>query len=64
MGNLDSPYAQVSAFYNYWLGFATVMDFCWVEEGDGGGEQETEEEGEEGVQRLCIKEEKWRSSAM
>ena len=35
-----------------------VMDFCWVEEGDGGGEQETEEEGEEGVQRLCIKEEK------
>ncbi|GMY39646.1 DNAJ protein JJJ1 homolog [Fagus crenata] len=64
MGNLDSPYAQVSAFYNYWLGFATVMDFCWVEEGDGGGEQETEEEGEEGVQRLCIKEEKWRSLAM
>uniref|UniRef100_A0A2N9FLW0 J domain-containing protein n=1 Tax=Fagus sylvatica TaxID=28930 RepID=A0A2N9FLW0_FAGSY len=33
-------------------------------QGDGGGEQETEEEGEEGVQRLCIKEEKWRSSAM
>ena len=32
MGNLDSLYAQVSAFYNYWLGFAMVMDFCWVEE--------------------------------
>ncbi|KAK7330294.1 hypothetical protein VNO77_24484 [Canavalia gladiata] len=34
MGNLDSPYAQVTAFYNYWLGFSTVMDFCWVDEYD------------------------------
>lgn len=34
MGNLDSPYAQVTAFYSYWLGFSTVMDFCWVDEYD------------------------------
>ncbi|ESW27233.1 hypothetical protein PHAVU_003G185100 [Phaseolus vulgaris] len=34
MGNLDSPYAQVTAFYGYWLGFCTVMDFCWVDEYD------------------------------
>ncbi|KAI9095051.1 hypothetical protein K1719_026515 [Acacia pycnantha] len=34
MGNLDSPYTQVTAFYNYWLGFSTVMDFCWVDEYD------------------------------
>ncbi|XP_054799799.1 DNAJ protein JJJ1 homolog isoform X2 [Prosopis cineraria] len=34
MGNSDSPYAQVTAFYNYWLGFSTVMDFCWVDEFD------------------------------
>lgn len=34
MGNLDSPYAQVTAFYGYWLGFSTVMDFCWVDEYD------------------------------
>ncbi|KAG4929816.1 hypothetical protein AAZX31_17G075700 [Glycine max] len=34
MGNLDSPYAQVTAFYSYWLGFCTVMDFCWVDEYD------------------------------
>ncbi|KAE9601918.1 hypothetical protein Lal_00040779 [Lupinus albus] len=34
MGNLESPYAQVTAFYSYWLGFATVMDFCWVDEYD------------------------------
>ncbi|XP_028805106.1 DNAJ protein JJJ1 homolog [Neltuma alba] len=34
MGNLDSPYAQVTAFYNYWLGFSTIMDFCWVDEYD------------------------------
>lgn len=31
-GNLKSPYAQVSAFYNYWLGFSTVKDFTWVDE--------------------------------
>ncbi|XP_047180732.1 DNAJ protein JJJ1 homolog isoform X1 [Vigna umbellata] len=34
MGNLDSPYAQVTAFYGYWLGFCTVMDFFWVDEYD------------------------------
>lgn len=34
MGNLDSPYAQVTAFYNYWLGFCTAMDFCWVDQYD------------------------------
>ncbi|KAH7550761.1 hypothetical protein JRO89_XS13G0264200 [Xanthoceras sorbifolium] len=34
MGNLDSPYGQVTAFYNYWLGFSTVMDFCWVDQYD------------------------------
>jgi len=34
MGNLDSPYAQVTAFYGYWLGFCTVMDFCWADEYD------------------------------
>ncbi|KAK9278124.1 hypothetical protein L1049_027682 [Liquidambar formosana] len=31
MGNLDSPYSQVTAFYGYWLGFCTVMDFGWVD---------------------------------
>ncbi|KAK6795382.1 hypothetical protein RDI58_008835 [Solanum bulbocastanum] len=30
MGNLESPYAQVTAFYSYWLGFVTVIDFCWA----------------------------------
>ncbi|KAG6589606.1 DNAJ protein JJJ1-like protein, partial [Cucurbita argyrosperma subsp. sororia] len=34
MGNLDAPYTQVTAFYNYWLGFCTVMDFCWVDQYD------------------------------
>ncbi|KAJ4713190.1 DNAJ protein [Melia azedarach] len=34
MGNLESPYDQVTAFYNYWLGFCTVMDFCWVDQYD------------------------------
>lgn len=34
MGNLDSPYAQVTAFYSYWMGFCTVMDFCWVDQYD------------------------------
>lgn len=32
IGNLKSPYVQVSAFYNYWLGFSTVKDFSWVDE--------------------------------
>ncbi|KAL5727321.1 hypothetical protein ACHQM5_000531 [Ranunculus cassubicifolius] len=30
MGNLESPSTQVRMFYKYWLGFVTVMDFCWV----------------------------------
>ncbi|KAJ6691613.1 DNAJ PROTEIN JJJ1-like protein [Salix purpurea] len=34
IGNLQCDYAQVSAFYNYWLGFSTVMDFCWVDKYD------------------------------
>ncbi|WVZ90320.1 hypothetical protein U9M48_036629 [Paspalum notatum var. saurae] len=34
IGNLDSPYAQVTAFYNYWLGFSSVMDFGWAAEWD------------------------------
>ncbi|KAG9151580.1 hypothetical protein Leryth_021901 [Lithospermum erythrorhizon] len=34
MGNLDSPYSQVTAFYNYWIGFVTIMDFCWVDQYD------------------------------
>lgn len=34
MGNVDSPYAQVTAFYSYWTGFVTVMDFCWVDQYD------------------------------
>ncbi|OEL14240.1 DNAJ protein JJJ1-like protein [Dichanthelium oligosanthes] len=36
IGNLDSPYAQVTAFYNYWLGFGSVMDFGWAAEWDAG----------------------------
>ncbi|KAJ4824078.1 hypothetical protein Tsubulata_037630 [Turnera subulata] len=31
MGNLESPYGQTTAFYNYWLGFATVMEFFWAD---------------------------------
>ncbi|GFZ03509.1 DNAJ heat shock N-terminal domain-containing protein [Actinidia rufa] len=34
MGNLESPYSQVTAFYGYWLGFVTVMDFYWVDQYD------------------------------
>lgn len=34
MGNLDSPYTQVTAFYNYWLGFSTIMDFGWMDQYD------------------------------
>ncbi|XP_015069931.1 DNAJ protein JJJ1 homolog [Solanum pennellii] len=34
MGNLESPYAQVTAFYSYWLGYVTVMDFCWADQYD------------------------------
>lgn len=32
IGNSDSPYSQVTAFYAYWMGFCTVLDFAWVEE--------------------------------
>ncbi|KAH9609492.1 hypothetical protein KSS87_018705 [Heliosperma pusillum] len=34
MGELGSDYSQVSAFYGYWLGFTTVMDFGWVDKYD------------------------------
>ncbi|GAB4845401.1 hypothetical protein Ancab_038808 [Ancistrocladus abbreviatus] len=34
MGDLSSPYAQANAFYGYWLGFSTVMDFAWVDKWD------------------------------
>ncbi|KAJ0440987.1 putative transcription factor C2H2 family [Helianthus annuus] len=34
MGNLESVYEQVNAFYGYWLGFVTVMDFVWADEYD------------------------------
>ncbi|KAL9255724.1 DNAJ protein JJJ1-like protein [Drosera capensis] len=36
MGDLGSAEAQVNAFYAYWLGFGTVMDFCWVDQYDAG----------------------------
>ncbi|KAJ7529450.1 hypothetical protein O6H91_15G050900 [Diphasiastrum complanatum] len=32
LGGPHSPYSQVSAFYNYWLGFGTVKDFAWCDE--------------------------------
>ncbi|EPS62666.1 hypothetical protein M569_12123, partial [Genlisea aurea] len=32
LGNLESPYAQVTAFYTYWMGFTTTLDFFWVDE--------------------------------
>ncbi|MQL98800.1 hypothetical protein Taro_031516 [Colocasia esculenta] len=31
MGNLESPSEQWTAFYNYWLGFSTVIDFPWAD---------------------------------
>ncbi|CAN1138005.1 DNAJ protein JJJ1 homolog [Linum perenne] len=34
MGNLESSYKQVTAFYSYWLGFSSVMDFCWADQYD------------------------------
>ncbi|CAL1381627.1 unnamed protein product [Linum trigynum] len=34
MGNLESPYRQVTAFYSYWLGFSSVLDFCWADQYD------------------------------
>ncbi|XP_010695209.4 DNAJ protein JJJ1 homolog [Beta vulgaris subsp. vulgaris] len=34
LGDLRCDYSQVNAFYGYWLGFCTVMDFGWVDEYD------------------------------
>lgn len=34
MGDLNSDYTQVNAFYGYWLSFSTVMDFGWVAKWD------------------------------
>lgn len=34
MSNMHCNYDQVTAFYNYWSGFMTVMDFCWVDQYD------------------------------
>ncbi|XP_057517297.1 DNAJ protein JJJ1 homolog [Amaranthus tricolor] len=36
-GDLGSDYSQVNAFYGYWLGFCTVMDFGWVDKWDAAG---------------------------
>ncbi|KAJ0974019.1 hypothetical protein J5N97_015984 [Dioscorea zingiberensis] len=33
-GNLYISYSQFRAFYNYWLGFSTVIDFDWFDEED------------------------------
>lgn len=35
MGNLDSSYPEVVQFYNYWLNFGSIMDFCWEDPHDG-----------------------------
>lgn len=32
LGNVGTPYSQVSKFYNHWLGFGTVKDFSWCDE--------------------------------
>ncbi|KAL2935419.1 DNAJ protein JJJ1-like protein [Bienertia sinuspersici] len=34
LGDLGCDYSQVNAFYGYWLGFCTVMDFGWVDKYD------------------------------
>ncbi|XP_062027209.1 DNAJ protein JJJ1 homolog [Rosa rugosa] len=34
MGNLDTPYPEVVQFYNYWLNFSSIMDFCWEDPHD------------------------------
>ncbi|KAL1551400.1 DNAJ protein JJJ1 [Salvia divinorum] len=34
MGNLESPYVQVTAFYSYWLGFTTILEFFWADQYD------------------------------
>ncbi|XP_076903920.1 DNAJ protein JJJ1 homolog [Bidens hawaiensis] len=49
MGNAESPYAQVNAFYGYWLGFVTVMDFAWADVYDvmGGGDRRSRRKMEE-----------------
>ncbi|CAA7393437.1 unnamed protein product [Spirodela intermedia] len=31
IGNLDSSYEQWTAFYKYWLGFSTLIDFSWAD---------------------------------
>ncbi|KAL2610793.1 hypothetical protein R1flu_022485 [Riccia fluitans] len=32
IGNVQSDYAEVDAFYKFWLGFATIKDFAWCDE--------------------------------
>lgn len=34
LGGRDTPYSNVSTFYNYWQGFSTVKDFGWCDEYD------------------------------
>lgn len=34
MGNLNCDYTQVTAFYNYWSGFSSIMEFWWADEQD------------------------------
>ncbi|PRQ50097.1 hypothetical protein RchiOBHm_Chr2g0129321 [Rosa chinensis] len=34
MGNLDTPYPEVVQFFNYWLNFSSIMDFCWEDPHD------------------------------
>ncbi|MCL7036710.1 hypothetical protein MKW94_016521 [Papaver nudicaule] len=34
MGNLNCDYTQVTAFYNYWSGFSSCMEFWWADEHD------------------------------
>ncbi|KAI3955143.1 hypothetical protein MKX01_034172 [Papaver californicum] len=36
MGNLNCDYTQVTAFYNYWSGFSSIMEFWWADEEDVG----------------------------
>ncbi|XP_078430181.1 DNAJ heat shock N-terminal domain-containing protein [Wolffia australiana] len=31
LGNLNSSFEQWNAFYKYWLGFSTVIDFSWAD---------------------------------
>ncbi|KAL3681996.1 hypothetical protein R1sor_000018 [Riccia sorocarpa] len=32
IGNLQSDYSEVDAFYKFWLGFATIKNFAWCDE--------------------------------